>query len=317
MQGSRGEPVVDNDVTATQHDTPFNSASATAASGGMGLDGATGNRWGMQAPVTGLKRASPPACDEDLPGPSRKALKPGQGMQVCEDYTFQGQQCLQALLTVHKGLPSHHMPKFLSQFAFIPISKQASCLNVSLRNALQLMKLNAKLCINLTSCPQGPKYMAQQPLQPVTRSRSKSGSNRILTKKVSATLHCWQQLDPLNQHQVRASSKANEWMLAEEKEIRTLWGLGTWEITDIPSCCIPLPGVWSYRMPWEYNNTYSPTSCFAAVRTVIATAAQERMELYHWDIQGAFCTSDVDKEIFMQPPTGYSLPPGKCLLLRK
>eukprot|EP00961_Rhodomonas_salina_P295961 3935922-Rhodomonas_salina.1 len=41
------------------------------------------------------------------------------------------------------------------------------------------------------------------------------------------------------------------------------------------------------------------------------------MELYHWDIQGAFCTSDVDKEIYMQPPTGYSLPPGKCLLLRK
>eukprot|EP00961_Rhodomonas_salina_P235287 3180229-Rhodomonas_salina.1 len=68
---------------------------------------------------------------------------------------------------------------------------------------------------------------------------------------------------------------------------------------------------------WEYNNSYSPTSRFAAVRTVIATAAQEGMELYHWDIQGAFCTSNVDKEIFMQPPTGYSLPPGKCLRLRK
>eukprot|EP00961_Rhodomonas_salina_P187713 2533362-Rhodomonas_salina.3 len=73
------------------------------------------------------------------------------------------------------------------------------------------------------------------------------------------------------------------------------------------------------QMPWEYNNTCSssPTSCFAAVRTVIATTAQEGMELYHWDIQGAFCTSDVDKEIFMQPLTGYSLPPGKCLRLQK
>eukprot|EP00961_Rhodomonas_salina_P190483 2570098-Rhodomonas_salina.1 len=72
---------------------------------------------------------------------------------------------------------------------------------------------------------------------------------------------------------------------------------------DIPNGCVPLPGVWLYRMPWEYNNTYSPTSRFAAVRTAIATAAQEGMELCHWDIQGAFCTSDMDKEIFMQPLT--------------
>eukprot|EP00961_Rhodomonas_salina_P059114 794339-Rhodomonas_salina.1 len=47
------------------------------------------------------------------------------------------------------------------------------------------MKPNAKLCVDLTNGPQGPKYITPQPSQPVTRSRSKSGSNRILTKKVS------------------------------------------------------------------------------------------------------------------------------------
>eukprot|EP00961_Rhodomonas_salina_P107580 1448376-Rhodomonas_salina.1 len=107
--------------------------------------------------------------------------------------------------------------------------------------------------------------------------------------------------------------------------------MGTWKIVDTPRDCTPLPGVWSYRvkrdsdgniskykarwcvrgdmqMPWEYNNTYLPTSRFAAVRTIIATAAQKGMELHHWDIQGAFCTSDVDTEIYMRPPTGYALP---------
>eukprot|EP00961_Rhodomonas_salina_P149336 2010002-Rhodomonas_salina.2 len=116
--------------------------------------------------------------------------------------------------------------------------------------------------------------------------------------------------------------------------------MGTWKIVDCPLNCTPLPGVWSYsvkqdsngiiskykarwcarrdmQMPWEYNNTYSPTSRFAAVSTVIATAAQEGMDLHHWDIQGAFCTSDVDTEIFMQPPTGYPLPDGQCLKLCK
>eukprot|EP00961_Rhodomonas_salina_P152573 2053394-Rhodomonas_salina.1 len=41
------------------------------------------------------------------------------------------------------------------------------------------------------------------------------------------------------------------------------------------------------------------------------------MELHHWDIQGAFCTLDVDTEIFMRLPTGYSLPAGKTLKLCK
>eukprot|EP00961_Rhodomonas_salina_P283093 3825709-Rhodomonas_salina.1 len=79
-------------------------------------------------------------------------------------------------------------------------------------------------------------------------------------------------------------------MLAEELEIRTLWGLQTWDICYIPHSVVLLPGVWSYRvkhdrdgsiskykarwcasgdmqMQWEYNNTYSPTSRFAAVHT--------------------------------------------------
>eukprot|EP00961_Rhodomonas_salina_P121307 1632892-Rhodomonas_salina.1 len=81
----------------------------------------------------------------------------------------------------HRAQRTASMPKF--QFAFIPISKPAHGIDVSLRNALRLMKPNAKRCVDLTNGPQGPKYITLQPLQPVTRSRSKSGSNRILTKK--------------------------------------------------------------------------------------------------------------------------------------
>eukprot|EP00961_Rhodomonas_salina_P151551 2040060-Rhodomonas_salina.1 len=53
----------------------------------------------------------------------------------------------------------------------------------------------------------------------------------------------------------------------------------------------------------------------AAVRALIATSVHEGLELFQWDVQGAFCTSDVDTEIYMQAPTGYPLPPGQCLRL--
>eukprot|EP00961_Rhodomonas_salina_P170372 2296729-Rhodomonas_salina.3 len=69
--------MIDDDVADTQRDILSDAASVTAACGGSRLDGATGNSGGMQAPVTGLKRARPLSCDADLPGPSRGALKPG------------------------------------------------------------------------------------------------------------------------------------------------------------------------------------------------------------------------------------------------
>ena len=67
----------------------------------------------------------------------------------------------------------------------------------------------------------------------------------------------------------------------------------------------------------EYSTTYAPTSRFTAIRTIISIATQEQLLLKHWDITGAFLTSDIDKEIYMDLPPGYSLPPGKSILLAK
>eukprot|EP00961_Rhodomonas_salina_P203108 2740625-Rhodomonas_salina.1 len=89
--------------------------------------------------------------------------------------------------------------------------------------------------------------------------------------------------DLKNQCETQASPNVENWKQAEEIEIKTLWGMGMWQIVDQPLNCTPLPGVWSYcvkrdqdgniskykalwcahgdmQMPWEYNNTYSPTS---------------------------------------------------------
>eukprot|EP00961_Rhodomonas_salina_P263056 3554802-Rhodomonas_salina.1 len=125
------------------------------------------------------------------------------------------------------------MPKV--QVVYLPISKPPAGVDVSIRNALRVMKPNAKQCVDLTNRPMGPKYLIPQASQPVTQSRSKLGSNRILTRKVgtnaallaAATLsmlsagqseHAYTSVyhepEQKNQRQARASSKAAEWMLA-------------------------------------------------------------------------------------------------------
>jgi hypothetical protein len=146
--------------------------------------------------------------------------------------------------------------------------------------------------------------------------------------------------DPKNQKAARSCPRADDWKNSEEIELKTLWDMGTWDIVDIPEGVQLLPGTWSYKVkrdsdwnvskrkarwncrgylqfPWEYNSTYSPTTRFAAIRQVLSLAAQEDMYLKHWDIAGAFCTADVDKDIYLQAPSGYPLPEGKCLKLVK
>ncbi len=68
---------------------------------------------------------------------------------------------------------------------------------------------------------------------------------------------------------------------------------------------------------WECNQTDSQTVSFASVCTLLALAAQEGYNLLHWDIQVAFITANINTDINMSPPAGYSLPPGKCFKLLK
>jgi hypothetical protein len=61
------------------------------------------------------------------------------------------------------------------------------------------------------------------------------------------------------------------------------------------------------QMPWEYNETFSPTAKFSAIRTMISMAVQDRLDLHHFNIQGAFLTSDIDRNL--HGTTTWVLPP--------
>jgi len=147
-------------------------------------------------------------------------------------------------------------------------------------------------------------------------------------------------VEPKNERQAREGTHAQEWLTAEEIELKTIWKMGTFEIVDIPPGCIPLPSRFTYRIKRdklgaiaklkarlvargdmqnedEYSTTFAPTSRFTAIRTIISIATQENLSLKHWDITGAFMTADIDTDIYMDLPPGYHLPPGKTIKLLK
>ena len=155
--------------------------------------------------------------------------------------------------------------------------------------------------------------------------------------KYKAVFH---ELCPKNWREARSCPQSEKWLQSEEIEIKKLWDKGTWEIVDTPAGVQPLRCTTSYKVktdkngdllqrkarvcadgsfqfPWEYNSIYSPTVRFTAVRTLLALAAQENYHCFHFDIEAAFVSSDIDRPLHMNPPPGYSLPKGKCLLLNR
>mmetsp|Transcript_57331 Transcript_57331/g.117328 ORF Transcript_57331/g.117328 Transcript_57331/m.117328 type:complete len:1978 (-) Transcript_57331:6636-12569(-) len=147
-------------------------------------------------------------------------------------------------------------------------------------------------------------------------------------------------IEPRNEREARAGPHCEEWLTAEEIELKTVWKMGTFEIVDAPPDVIPLPSRFTYKIKRdklgaiaklkarlvargdmqhesEYSTTFAPTSKFTAIRTIISIATQENLSLKHWDIAGAFMVSNIDTEIYMDLPPGYHLPPGKAIRLRK
>ena len=151
--------------------------------------------------------------------------------------------------------------------------------------------------------------------------------------------------EPKSQRDARLRPDAEEWICSEWKEIKTVWDMGTFEVCECPEGVVPLPMMFCYKLKSkpspcgtfeeltrkarivvrgdlqtsaEYSTTFAPTARFTAIRTVLSIAAQENLKLKSWDIQGAFCSSEIDNDnIFVSLPPGYSLPHGKVLRLKK
>ncbi|RXW13926.1 hypothetical protein EST38_g11930 [Candolleomyces aberdarensis] len=116
--------------------------------------------------------------------------------------------------------------------------------------------------------------------------------------------------DPRTFKQAMASPQAQHWQAAAADEILTLIANGTWELVELPpgekgykgrvvaKGCSQRPGI-------GYDDTYSPTFRAATLRTTLAAAGIEDMELRSVDISAAFTNGDLEGVIYMCQPEGF------------
>ena len=67
----------------------------------------------------------------------------------------------------------------------------------------------------------------------------------------------------------------------------------------------------------DYWNTYSPTLDRNSLLSLLAYAATQDLEIHQMDAMAAYLNSNLTEEIYIWPPDGIPLNPGKIWCLEK
>ncbi|KAD3336335.1 hypothetical protein E3N88_31854 [Mikania micrantha] len=138
--------------------------------------------------------------------------------------------------------------------------------------------------------------------------------------------------EPQTYRDAVTSSEGPQWKEAIKNEIDSILQNHTWELVDLPPGCKPLGYRWIFKRKMkadgsidkykarlvikgfrqkegvDYFDTYSPVTRITSIRLVLTIAALRNLEVHQMDVKTAFLNGDLEEEIYMEQPEGFSAP---------
>lgn len=146
----------------------------------------------------------------------------------------------------------------------------------------------------------------------------------------TSMLYVAELVEPLSYRDAMRSEQSSEWIAAMKEEMASLKENRTWTLVDLPDGRKAIDNRWVFRVKRkpsgdierfkarlvvrgfsqvhgiDYDETFSPVAKFSSIRMILAVATSEGLLLRQFDIKTAFLYGDLDEEIFMKQPVGFS-----------
>lgn len=135
--------------------------------------------------------------------------------------------------------------------------------------------------------------------------------------------------------------KVDEWKTAMNEEYNSLITNNTWILTEAPENQKVLTSKWVFKIKndndgkllkykarlvirgflqeygIDYNETFSPVARYDSIRLILAFSATVNYCLMNFDVKTAFLHGDIDEDIYMVQPQGYSDGSNRVCKLKK
>ena len=159
---------------------------------------------------------------------------------------------------------------------------------------------------------------------------------------LSSTHYVFLAEEPKTYENAMKSAEKEEWQLAMKEEHDALIKNGTWTLVKKPVGVNVIDNRWIYKIKRNtsdnsisrykarlvargftqefgvnYNETFSPVVRFTSIRLILAIAAIKRMKLQQFDVKTAFLNGELEDDVYMKQPIGFSDNSGKVCKLNK
>lgn len=138
--------------------------------------------------------------------------------------------------------------------------------------------------------------------------------------------------DPKTFKEAMSRDDAQLWRAAAQVEYDSLQKAGTYTLVKRPKHRPVLPCGWVLKTKFgpggiiikrkarcvakgyaqthgiDYHETYAPVARYSSIRYLLALAAQHDWEIHHMDVKSAYLNGDLEEEIYMEQPEGFTVP---------
>lgn len=159
---------------------------------------------------------------------------------------------------------------------------------------------------------------------------------RLIEKGYSAVV-----TEPKTYDEAIQSPDAEKWKCAMDEEYSSLIQHRTWNLVEPPRNQKVIDNRWVFKVKQntdgsvdrykarlvvrgftqqygvDYEETFSPVVKFTSIRTILALAAVNKMQLKQFDIKTAFLCGDLSENVYMKQPIGYDDNSGRVCKLVK